>query len=96
MARITVQSEDLHQQSAQVNSGAQEVDAILTRLTGQIQNLAASWDGAASQAFQERWQEWQTGAQQVRQAMESMGQFLTEAGHAYERTEDELRSAAGR
>lgn len=96
MARITVTSEELHQQATRVATGANEVDAILTRLTGEIQNLAASWEGAASQAFQTRWQEWQTGAQQVRQAMEGMGQFLAEAARAYEDTEEQLRSAAGR
>lgn len=96
MARITVTSEDLHQQSSRVATGAQEVDAILSRLTGEIQNLASSWAGGASEAFQSRWQEWQTGAQQVREAMEGMGVFLAEAARAYEETEEQLRSAVGR
>ena len=96
MAKLTVQSEDLRSQSGQVKNGAADVNATLTRLTGQIQALAASWDGAASQAFQTRWQEWQTGAQGVQLAMENMGMFLDQAAQAYEDTEESLRSAAGR
>ncbi|OLT14079.1 hypothetical protein BJF78_19920 [Pseudonocardia sp. CNS-139] len=96
MARIGVQSEDLRQQSTTVKTGAAEVNDTLGRLTGQIQTLAASWEGAASAAFQARWQEWQAGATQVQQAMDSMGIFLDEAARAYEETEDSLRAAAGR
>lgn len=96
MATIGVQSEELHAQSGRVVSGASEVSQILARLTGEIANLAGSWQGSASDAFQSRWQEWQTGASQVQQAMENMGQFLDQAALAYERNEDELRAAAGR
>lgn len=96
MATIGVQSEELHAQHGRVINGASEVEAILSRLTGEIANLAGSWQGSASQAFQSRWQEWQTGATQVQQAMQNMGQFLQQAAQSYETTEEELRSAAGR
>lgn len=97
MARLAVQPEDLHNQSLAVQSGAADVSDILGRLTTQIQELAAAWEGGASQAFQTRWQEWQTGAQNVRQAMEDMGMFLQRAAEAYATTEESLRSsAAGR
>jgi WXG100 family type VII secretion target len=92
MARIGVQSEDLRQQASTVKAGAAEVNDIL----GQIQTLASTWEGAASAAFQTRWQEWQAGAAQVQQAMDGMGIFLDEAARAYEETEESLRAAAGR
>lgn len=94
MAKIGVQSEDIRQQSANVNKGAAEVTDILGRLTGEITNLAGTWQGAASDAFQQRWTDWQNGAKQVQQAMEAMGQFLGQAAEAYESTEDQLRNAA--
>ena len=96
MARIGVQSEELRQQAGTVKVGASEVSEILSRLTGQIQTLASSWEGAASAAFQARWQEWQAGAAQVQQAMDGMGIFLDEAARTYEETEEALRAAAGR
>ncbi|OLT00612.1 hypothetical protein BJF90_34230 [Pseudonocardia sp. CNS-004] len=91
-----MQSEELRQQAAEVKAGAGEVNDILSRMTGRIQTLASSWEGAASAAFQARWQEWQVGAAQVQQAMDGMGIFLDEAARTYEETEDSLRAAAAR
>ena len=95
MPKLAVQSEDLRAQSGAVKSGANEVNDILSRLTQQISDLAAAWEGGASQAFQDRWREWQNGAQNVQQAMDDMGEFLRQAAEAYEETENSLKSAAG-
>lgn len=94
MAKVAVQSEELHTQAAAVKSGSADVSAILSRLTSQITSLAGLWEGSASQAFQARWQEWQSGAQNVQQAMEHMGMFLDQAGDAYEQNEEALRQGA--
>lgn len=94
MAKLAVQSEDLRAQSAAVKSGAAEVNDILGRLTAQITDLASRWEGGASQAFQARWHEWQNGATAVQHAMDAMGVFLEQAAHAYEETEEGLKSAA--
>lgn len=94
MATIGVQSEDIRQQSVDVKRSHAEVTQILAQRTAAIANLASTWQGAASDAFQARWQEWQNGAKQVEAAMEAMGQFLGQAAEAYESTEDQLRSAA--
>jgi WXG100 family type VII secretion target len=96
MNKLTVDSSDLRAQAGQVKSGSSEVSEILSRLTAQITELAGRWEGSASQAFQSRWQEWQTGAQSVQQAMEGMGLFLDSAAQAYEDTEASLSNAAGR
>ncbi len=96
MAKIGVQSEDLRQLSTTVRTGSGEVNDLLGRMTSQLQQLAATWEGAASEAFQARWQDWQAGAAQVQQAMEQMGIFLEQAAQSYETTEEELRAAASR
>jgi WXG100 family type VII secretion target len=96
MAKLAVQSEDLRQQAAAVKTGASNVSDVLNRLTSQIADLAAAWEGGASQAFQTRWQEWQSGAQNVQRAMDDMGVFLEQAAQAYEETETSLQQAAGR
>lgn len=95
MQKLTVQSEDLHDQSRQVTSGANDVNEILGKLTSQIADLASRWEGGASQAFHSRWTEWQNGAKQVQQAMDDMGTFLEQAAKAYEETETNLQQAAG-
>ncbi len=96
MPKLAVQSEDLRDQSNAVQSGANEVNDILGRLTQQIGDLASRWEGGASEAFQSRWQEWQDGARNVQRAMDDMGVFLKQAAEAYEETEASLKSAAGR
>jgi 6 kDa early secretory antigenic target len=96
MAQLAVTFEDLRTQSTSVQTGATDVNDILTRLTAQIADLAARWEGGASQAFQSRWQEWQAGAKSIQQAMDDMGVFLRTAAETYERTEQELTQATGR
>ena len=96
MQKLTVQSEDLKSQSDQVQNGAQHVEDILARLGNEIQQLAANWAGGASDAFHDRWEEWDRGARNVQQAMQDMAQFLKHAAETYEQTEENIRSAAGR
>lgn len=96
MQKLTVQSEDLRQQSTEVDRGAQEVESIIGQLGGQISQLAANWAGGASDAFRDRWDEWQRGARDIKQAMDDMAQFLRQAAEAYESTEEQIKSAAGR
>jgi WXG100 family type VII secretion target len=93
--KLAVQSEDLRSQSAEVKHGASDVHDTLSRLTSQIADLASRWEGGASQAFQNRWTDWQQGATQVQEAMDAMGEFLAKAAEAYEDTEESLKSAAG-
>lgn len=95
MAQLTVRSEDLHAQSTAVIKGAADVNQTLSQLTSQIADLASRWQGGASQAFQTRWQEWQTGAKNIQQAMDDMGRFLGTAAQTYEQTEAGLQQAAG-
>ena len=96
MQKLTVQSEDLKSQSDQVQHGSQQVEDIVGRLGSQIQQLAANWAGGASDAFHQRWEEWQQGARDIQQAMDDMSQFLRNAADAYEQTEEQIKSAAGR
>jgi 6 kDa early secretory antigenic target len=97
MNKLTVQSDDLRQQAHNVQAGATQVNDTLSQLTAQIADLAARWEGGASQAFQMRWQEWQQGAKNVQLAMEHMGQFLSVAAQTYEETEMQIQQqAAGR
>ena len=95
MQKLTVQSEDLSHQSTEVHQGAEHVNDILTRLGGQISQLAGNWAGGASDAFHHRWEEWQNGARDIQRAMDDMAQFLKNAADAYEQTEEQIRSAAG-
>jgi WXG100 family type VII secretion target len=92
MGFIKVTPEELRNQAAQVTQGATEVQEILTRLLGQIHDLAGRWEGAGSSSFQQQYDEWQQGANMTKQGMEGIGSFLNTAAQQYEDTD---RAVAG-
>jgi WXG100 family type VII secretion target len=94
MSLIKVTSEELHTQSTQVGSGASQIEDTVTRLSGQVNDLAGRWEGAASSSFQAMYQQWQTGARQCNEAMKGIATFLSQAATTYEQAEEQIRQAA--
>lgn len=92
MGFIKVTPEELRSQSSQVTQGATEVQEILSRLLGQVQDLAGRWEGAGSSAFQQLYDEWQQGANMTKQGMDGIAKFLNDAAQQYEDTD---RAVAG-
>ena len=91
MSEIKVTSEELLSTSSSLATGAQNVAEELARLRGLVESLiGAQWVGAASSSFNELWQKWGTGANQVQQALEGISQMLTAAANTYQQTEDQL------
>jgi WXG100 family type VII secretion target len=93
MSEIKVTSEELLSTSSSLATGAQNVAEELARLRGLVESLiGAGWVGTASGSFNELWQKWGTGANQVQQALEGISQMLAAAGNTYQQTEDQLAS----
>src|SRR4051812_10679387 len=95
MSFIKVTPEELRTQADQVTRGATEVQDILSRLLGQVRDLAGRWEGAGSSSFQALFDEWNRGADMTKQGMEGMAQFLTGAAQQYEETDQAIGQAAG-
>lgn len=93
MGMLKVTSEDLHQVSQSLRSGADQVQAQLTALRRQVEPLTTEWEGAASGSFQELWQEWHNGAAQVQQALTGIATLLTHAAVTYQNAETSIRSS---
>jgi WXG100 family type VII secretion target len=94
MALIKVTSEDLANASAQLNSGSQEIDAQLGTMHSLVQELVASdWQGAASSSFDSLYQEWNTSAANLRQALEGISRLLSNAASAYASTEQQIQQS---
>jgi WXG100 family type VII secretion target len=94
MALIKVTSEDLSNASAQLNSGSQEIDAQLSTMHSLVQELVASdWQGAASSSFESLYQEWNTSAANLRQALEGISRLLSNASSAYASTEQQIQQS---
>jgi WXG100 family type VII secretion target len=94
MSLIKVTSEDLSNASAQLNSGSQEIDAQLGTMHSLIQQLVASdWQGAASSSFETLYQEWNTSAANLRQALDGISRLLANAASAYASTEQQIQQS---
>ena len=94
MALIKVTSEDLANASAQLNTGAQEIDTQLNSMRGLVQELVASdWQGAASSSFDTLYQEWNTSAANLRQALDGISKLLANAASSYASTEQQIQQS---
>lgn len=95
MATFRVTSEELGTTGALVEQKAGEVQDMLTQLQGRVSTLMQSWEGSASAAYNQKFDEWKSGAAQVHEAMVAIGGFLKTAGIQYAETEENIRSTIG-
>jgi WXG100 family type VII secretion target len=90
---ITVTPEQLQEISAQLTSGASEVEQILAQLANYVSPLHSDWVGAAQAQFEELWQQWQTDANGLHQALEGVAQLTAQASQAYSATEQNIATS---
>jgi len=94
MALIKVTSEDLATVAAQLSSGSEEIDSQLARMRGLVQGLVASdWQGAASSAFDSLYQQWNTSAANLREALDGISRLASNAATAYANTEQQIQQS---
>jgi WXG100 family type VII secretion target len=94
MALIKVTSEDLANASAQLSSGSQEIDAQLSTMHNLVQDLVSSdWQGAASSSFEALYQEWNTSAANLREALDGISKLLANAASSYATTEQHIQQS---
>lgn len=94
MALIKVTSEDLASVASQLNSGSEEIDSQLTTMRGLVQSLVASnWQGAASTAFDNLYQQWNTSAANLREALDGISRLVGNAAAAYANTEQQIQQS---
>jgi WXG100 family type VII secretion target len=93
---LKVTSEELISLSQSLKTGGDQVQAQLDAMRRQVEPFATEWEGAASASFQQLWQEWQSGAAQVQQALTGISALLNQAGNTYQSAEDSIRSSMQR
>jgi WXG100 family type VII secretion target len=87
---ISVTPEQLQQISAQLTSGAGEVESILSQLAGYVAPLQGDWVGQAQARFEALWTEWQNSARGLHEALTGIAQLTQQAGSAYETNEQNI------
>ena len=94
MALIKVTSEYLANASAQLSSGSQEIDSRLSTMHNLVQELVGSdWQGAASASFETLYQEWNTSAANLQQALDGISKLLANAASSYAATEQQIQQS---
>jgi WXG100 family type VII secretion target len=91
MGLIKVTSEDLSSAATQLSTGSQEIDSQLSTMRNQVQSLVAGdWQGAASSSFESLYQQWNTSAANLREALDGISKLLANAATAYSTTEQQI------
>ncbi len=94
MAQIRVTSEDLASAATQLATGSQEIDSQLSGMHNLVQSLVGSdWQGAASSSFENLYQQWNTSAANLRQALDGISKLLANAATAYANTEQQIQQS---
>jgi WXG100 family type VII secretion target len=86
-AGIRVTPEQLDGLGARVMSGSGQIESELRALAGAVSPLGSDWAGVAQARFLTLWQEWQTAAEQLHEALSGISQLLSQAGSAYAQAE---------
>jgi early secretory antigenic target protein ESAT-6 len=68
-----------------------ELESQLSMMTSAMADLAGTWTGPASTAFQNAYETWKGTAQQTKVALDDIGASLRNAGNQYDENEDALR-----
>jgi WXG100 family type VII secretion target len=94
MSLIKVTAEDLQTLSGTVRSGSESIQEQLNHLRGQVNAVVGGdWMGMASGAFNERYEQWNTSAVGLQQALDGISTLLAQASAQYQQTEDAIRSS---
>ena len=94
MALIKVTSEELASAATQLSVGSQEIESQLSSMRSLVQSLVASnWQGAASSAFDGLYQQWNTSAANLREALDGISRLVGNAATAYANTEQQIQQS---
>lgn len=89
---VTVSTGDVADKAGTIQRESAELESQLSMLTSAMADLAGTWTGPASSAFQNAYESWRGIAQQAKQALDDIGESLRNAGTQYDENEDALRS----
>jgi WXG100 family type VII secretion target len=87
---IAVTPERLREISAQMSTGAADVEAILSRLSRDVAPVRSEWVGAAQEQFNTLWDRLQQDASGLHSVLTGIAKLTQSAATAYEATEQSI------
>jgi early secretory antigenic target protein ESAT-6 len=80
---IRVTPEQLDSIAAQLNGGASNIESLLQTLANQVSPLGSDWAGNAQASFENDWNQWHKGAQQLHQGLTGMAQIMQKTAEGF-------------
>jgi WXG100 family type VII secretion target len=87
---IAVTPDKLREISGQMSSGAADVEAIVSRLSGDVAPVRSEWAGPAQSLFNALWDQLQKDAGGVNSVLNGIAELTQKAAAAYEATEQSI------
>ncbi len=93
MSEILLRAEDARDAASNVRSAAQDALSQFQSLKSRLAPLADSFRGKAATAWDGRYTEWDTSANDLMDALEGLGKFLNSAADSIEGVDNELSAS---
>jgi WXG100 family type VII secretion target len=90
---IGVTPENLQLLSEEILEGAASIEDLLGELEARVRPLISTWQGSGSDSFDSLWQQWQTGASHIHQALAAISELLGKAAVAYAEADRSIADA---
>ena len=95
MGQIRVSPETLQTRAREYNKASNEVNSILSNLTGLQQTLASEWEGQAFQGFDRQFNELKPKVREFAELLEQINLQLVSAARAMEEHDQALSKKFG-
>lgn len=98
MANVKVTYQEMHDAATKLTNGRQEIDSMLGRLKGLIEELVQSGyvTDSSSKQFQAAYDEFNSGATRTIGGLDGMGNYLKTAAQTFQDADTQLSSALNR
>lgn len=93
MGQFSVAPETLMAVSGQVTSTAADIAGTLQNLRGTVSPLQSEWTGQAQAQFQQLWEQWETSARSLNEALDGIARLVGQAGQKYGETDAAIASS---
>lgn len=95
MSEIMLRADDARSHAQDVRTTKNDTFSALGDLRGRIEGLTDSFRGRAQEAFIGRLDEWKASSDDLLEALEGLGDFLTSAADTIESVDADLASQLG-
>lgn len=92
MSEIKLRADEARDMAAHVRTESSAAKDQMQSLRDYLNNLSDSFTGQAATAFDNTFNEWKQGADQMLDGLEQLGDFLSQAASAIEDTDSQIAS----